>query len=275
MIELPEALARAAELDKTIAGKTVAKVYPPSSPHKFCWFNGEPEAYDRQLRGREVQKAEGFGIFVELRFSGDFGLCFNDGVNVRLLEPSAGLPEKYQMRIDFTDGWVLIFTVAMYGGILCYEHTCDNDYYVLSKERLSPLADEFDEDHFRGLLAGVKPGISAKAFLAAEQRIPGLGNGVLQDILFRAGIHPKKKTGKLTTEETERLFGSVKGVLAEMSRLGGRDTEKDIWGSPGKYPTVMSKNTYRNPCSICKGEIVKTAYLGGSVYYCPRCQPLD
>lgn len=275
MIELPEALARAAELDKTIAGKTVAKVYPPSSPHKFCWFNGEPEAYDRQLRGREVQKAEGFGIFVELRFSGDFGLCFNDGVNVRLLEPSAGLPEKYQLRIDFTDSWVLIFMVAMYGGILCYEHTCDNEYYVLSKERLSPLADEFDEDYFRGLLAGVKPGISAKAFLAAEQRIPGLGNGVLQDILFRAGIHPKKKTGKLTTEETERLFGSVKGVLAEMSRLGGRDTEKDIGGSPGKYPTVMSKNTYRNPCPICKGEIVKTAYLGGSVYYCPRCQPLD
>lgn len=275
MIELPEALARAAELDKTIAGKKVAKVYPPSSPHKFCWFNGEPEAYDRQLRGREVHKAEGFGIFVELRFSGDFGLCFNDGVNVRLLEPSAGLPEKYQLRIDFTDGWALIFTVAMYGGILCYEHTCDNEYYVLSKERLSPLADEFDEDHFRGLLAGAKPGISAKAFLAAEQRIPGLGNGVLQDILFRAGIHPEKKTGKLTAEETERLFRSVKGVLAEMSRLGGRDTEKDIWGSPGKYPTVMSKNTYRAPCPICKGEIVKTTYLGGSVYYCPRCQPLD
>lgn|GEM_PF-2077218 len=30
-----------------------------------------------------------------------------------------------------------------------------------------------------------------KAFLATEQRIPGLGNGVLQDILWTARIHPK------------------------------------------------------------------------------------
>lgn len=33
--------------------------------------------------------------------------------------------------------------------------------------------------------------LTAKAFLAAEQRIPGLGNDVLQDILWDAGIDPR------------------------------------------------------------------------------------
>jgi formamidopyrimidine-DNA glycosylase len=43
--------------------------------------------------------------------------------------------------------------------------------------------------------------LSAKAFLATEQRIPGLGNGVLQDILFTAGIHPKRKMAAISEEE--------------------------------------------------------------------------
>ena len=163
----------------------------------------------------------------------------------------------------------------MYGGIICFEHAYDNEYYIISKEGLSPLADGFNEAYFRKLLGSVKPGISAKAFLATQQRIPGLGNGVLQDILFQARIHPKQKMGKLTEEEAIRLFSSIKEVLAEMSRLGGRDTEKDIWGNPGKYHTILSKNTYRQKCPVCGGDIVKTAYLGGSVYYCPVCQPLE
>lgn len=275
MIELPEALARAEELDKTITGKTVEKVYPPSSPHKFCWFNGEPDSYDGRMRGKKVEGTSGFGIYVELQLSDGIRLCFNDGVNARLFAPPDSIPVKYQLRIDFTDGWVLLFTVAMYGGIICFEHTYDNEYYVISKEGLSPLADRFNEAHFHKLLDSVKPGISAKAFLATQQRIPGLGNGVLQDILFKARIHPKKKIGQLTEDEAMRLFGCIKEVLAEMSRLGGRDTEKDIWGNPGSYHTILSKNTYRQKCPVCGGDIVKMAYLGGSVYYCPACQPLE
>lgn len=275
MIELPEALARAEELDKTLTGKTVEKVYSPTSPHKFCWFNGDPDSYDGRMRGKKVEGAAGFGIFVELQFSDDISLCFNDGVNARLFAPTDSIPVKYQLRMDFTDGWTLLFTVAMYGGIICFEHTYDNEYFMKSKEGLSPLEDGFNEAYFHTLLESVKPNVSAKAFLATEQRIPGLGNGVLQDILFKARIHPKKKTGKLTEEEAARLFRSVKEVLTEMSRLGGRDTEKDIWGNPGNYHTILSKNTYKHKCPVCGGDIVKAAYLGGSVYYCPECQPLD
>lgn len=45
MIELPEAINLAKQMRETVRGKTVSAVYPPSSPHKFCWFNHEPEEY--------------------------------------------------------------------------------------------------------------------------------------------------------------------------------------------------------------------------------------
>ena len=38
MIELPEALSRAKELNNALIGKKIVKVLLPTSPHKFCWF---------------------------------------------------------------------------------------------------------------------------------------------------------------------------------------------------------------------------------------------
>jgi formamidopyrimidine-DNA glycosylase len=55
---------------------------------------------------------------------------------------------------------------------------------------------------------------------------------------------------------------------------GGRDTETDLFGEKGGYHTILSKNTYGQPCPKCGGEIIKENYMGGSVYYCPSCQPL-
>jgi formamidopyrimidine-DNA glycosylase len=60
-----------------------------------------------------------------------------------------------------------------------------------------------------------------------------------------------------------------------MTESGGRDTEKDLFGAPGGYRTKLSKNTLAFPCVQCGGQLAKEAYMGGAVYYCPTCQPLE
>lgn len=282
MIELPEALALSRQINAALAGKTVSAVLPPTKPHKFCWFDGDPAEYEERLRGREVVGAEGFGIYVELDFGDDVRLCVNDGVNMRLVASdadvaeAAGLakvPKDYQLLIAFADGTALAFTVAMYGGIVLHGNDYDNEYYLKSRAALVPWADGFAEQ-FWALCGSAKPSLSAKAFLATDQRFPGIGNGVLQDILFAAGIHPKRKVASLGREERERLLASVVSVTQKMADEGGRDTEKDIFGCPGGYKTYMSKNSRAGGCPACGGTITKEAYLGGSVYYCPHCQAL-
>jgi formamidopyrimidine-DNA glycosylase len=114
-----------------------------------------------------------------------------------------------------------------------------------------------------------------KALLATEQRIPGLGNGVLQDILFNAGVHPKRKKSTLSDFQKAELFHCLKVTLKSMTDRGGRDTEKDLFGNLGGYKSVLSKNTYSVPCPNCGDTIIKEAYLGGTIYYCPACQPLS
>lgn len=272
MLELPEALHLAAQLTAAVVGKTVRRVLPPTKLHRFCWFNGDPAAYDTALAGHTVVSAEGFGIFAELGFENGLRLCINDGVNVRLTS-GADAPKAYQLLIEFQDGAALAFTVAMYGGIYLHDGSYDNEYYLKSRGALSPFSPAFAA-YYKETLAKCKPNISAKAFLATEQRFPGLGNGVLQDILFVAQVHPKRKLSALDETQTEALLESIPSVLRRMTDLGGRDTERGLFGEPGGYRTLMSKNTLAAGCPICGGPITKETYLGGSVYYCASCQPL-
>ena len=102
--------------------------------------------------------------------------------------------------------------------------------------------------------------------MATEQRIPGLGNGVLQDILFCAHIHPKRKMNTLSSADLDALYGYVKSLLREMAVRNGRDTETDLYGCKGGYKTILSRNTVDQPCPLCCGAIRKEAYMGGSVY---------
>lgn len=272
MLELPEVLTISEQLKKTAAGRTVKAVLPPSKEHKFCWFQGKPSEYEVFIKGAEIVSAQGFGIYVEIEFSNGCRLCFNDGIHVRLME-SQKAPKLYQMKLVFEDDEALIFTVSMYGSIILHQGEYDNEYYRKSKAFISPFSDEFPA-YYRKMLAEIKPSVSAKAFLATDQRFPGIGNGVLQDILLTARIHPRRKIGTLGEREKEGLGEAIISVLRNMTESGGRNTEKDLLGRPGGYQVMLSKHTLSGNCPFCNGSLIKETYLGGSVYFCPCCQSL-
>ncbi len=131
------------------------------------------------------------------------------------------------------------------------------------------MDERYTEASFEKLFKEAKKSLSAKALLATEQRIPGVGNGVVQDILFNARIHPKRKVATLSEKEKSKLFHSLKDMLRAMTEAGGRDTQTDFFGNKGKYRTILSSNTWKEPCPVCGGTIIKEAYMGGSIYYCP------
>ncbi len=164
----------------------------------------------------------------------------------------------------------------MWGGFFCFPAGEKGGFpdYDIAKTRPSPLTDAFDRAYFDTLFDDKTPKLSTKAFLATEQRIPGLGNGVLQDILWTSRIHPKRKMGELPEQAIQDMFEAVKSVLAAMTAQGGRDTERDLFGRPGGYKTILSRNTVDTPCPVCGTTIKKEPYMGGSIYYCAECQRL-
>jgi formamidopyrimidine-DNA glycosylase len=273
MIELPEAVVLADQTNQTLSAKCIQHAVAGYSPHKFAWYSGDPASYGKLLDGKTIREAQAFGNHVEIHA---------DGMNLVISTPMHYLdqdekrPPKHQLLLEFTDGTALSCTVQMWGALMCFPQGGPSGLpdYERAKEKPSPLSAAFDRQYFDKLSAKSDPALSAKAFLATEQRIPGLGNGVLQDILWTAKVHPKRRISELASGDTNNLFNSIKSVLREMSDCGGRDTERDLFGNPGGYVTVLSKNTVGKPCPACGASIKKEAYMGGSIYYCPGCQKI-
>lgn len=130
MIELPEAINLAKQINENLRGKKVVRVLPPTKVHKFCWFSEEPELYSEALEGKAIVGAEGFGIYVEMSFDQGKKICFNDGINIRLMNKGDKLKD-YQLLIEFEDETMLVFTVAMYGAIVLHNGDYDIARYSL------------------------------------------------------------------------------------------------------------------------------------------------
>lgn len=274
MLEIPEAQVLAKQMGETLMGREIKKVVVGHTPHKFAFFT-EPEKYPSLLEGKEIKETEGSGGFVRVRAGDNTSLLIGDGGRVSFHQQGEKLPQKHQLLLEFKDGAALTVTVQMYAMIFCRNDAdIDNKYFLITLEKPSPLSEAFNYSYWEKLIQGNKPTLSAKALLATEQRIPGLGNGVLQDILFLAGVNPKTKVRALSSKDKENLFQSIKKTLEEMVEKGGRDTEVDLFGNKGGYKTLMSKNTVGTPCPECGEKIEKQSYMGGSVYFCPRCQPV-
>jgi formamidopyrimidine-DNA glycosylase len=274
MIEIPESRTISLQAGKTLTGRRITEIFNATSHHKFAWFSGNPAGYGKLLTGKQVKSVNGHGMFVDIILDESTCITIGEGTNMKYYSRHEKPPEKYQLLIVFDDESFAACNVAMYGGIWAYKGVFDNSYHQISLNSVSPLDVTFNETFFDNILKNSPKDFSAKALLATEQRIPGVGNGVLQDILFNSGIHPKRKKSTFTDPDKAKLFHSLKATLKKMTDSGGRDTEKDFFGNYGGYTTVLSKNTVKQPCPRCGNMIVKEAYLGGAVYFCPCCQKL-
>ena len=278
MIEAPEARLLAEELNRTVKGKTVTTVVAAQSPHKFAWYYGDPADYERMLAGKRVGESYASGGYLEMPI-GDVTMIFADGTNLRYYAPGEELPRKHQLLIGFDDESCLVASIRMYGAMLALppdpEPVGLTPYYEGARAKPQVMSAAFTREYFGSLIED--PAVqnkSAKAFLATEQRIPGLGNGVLQDILYNAGVNPKTKIERLSAGERARMYDCVVATLGQMYDAGGRNSESDLSGRPGGYIPHLSKDTAGHEGPRCGAIIIKENYLGGSIYYCPGCQSL-
>ena len=74
-------------------------------------------------------------------------------------------------------------------------------------------------EEFAALFRGRK--LAIKAALLNQSLLTGVGNIYADESLFRAGIRPRRRAGRLTRVELERLRAALKSVLEHAIRLGG------------------------------------------------------
>ena len=275
MFELPEFMTLAKQMNETLRGKTIQRGQLGNSPHKFVWYNRTPDEFERLTRGKTVGEAWAEGKWLFIPLDPGYTLLLGEcGGKVLYHPPGSKTPKKYHLHIAFADGSFLTATTQMWGAMELYERGKEQNRQYVKDMRPTPTEPAFTMDYFCALVDDLTHGEkrSTKSLLTQDQLIPGLGNAIAQDILFRARLDPRHAIADLSADQKQALYHAIRDTVVEFMEKGGRYDEYDLYNNPGGYIRVMDKNAVGRPCPECGGEITKVQYLGGSCYFCSNCQ---
>jgi formamidopyrimidine-DNA glycosylase len=126
---------------------------------------------------------------------------------------------------------------------------------------------------FAGLFRGRK--LAIKAALLNQSLLHGVGNIYADESLFRAGIRPTRRAGRLSREQLDCLHAALRAVLKRAIQAGGSSISDyvDADGAEGFFQ-IQHKVYGREgqPCRVC-GTPIRRIVLGGrSTHFCPHCQ---
>lgn len=233
----------------------------------------DPKGFKENIIGKEIIDARRRGKFLHfplnkghmmahLRMSG------NIRMERRLTEEGKAIPpEEYdKVIINFEENWRLVFVSIRKFGRMWYVEDQKTLFGDLGPE---PLGEDFSANKLYEMLHAhsrqIKPLLMNQTFIA------GMGNVYTDEALFRAKIHPLRKSDSLSSIEAELLYNAIQIVLREgVLRLG---TSLDRIYEGGQFQNYF--RVYQQdgkPCPNC-GTIIEKITVGQrGTHICPNCQ---
>ena len=149
----------------------------------------------------------------------------------------------------------------------------NGEHPLLDKLGPDPFSPEASAKAMKSLAKNCKSPI--KTFIMDARRITGVGNIYACESLFLADINPKRRAGRITLAEWDRLLSSVRSTLENSINAGGT-TLRDFFdpsGTAGYYAVKLSVyGKEGEPCPKCKAPISRLIHSGRSTFFCKFCQ---
>ena len=230
MFELPEYVVLARQMNDTLQGKIIQRGQLGNSPHKFVWYNRTPEQFEKLTKGKRIGAAWTKGRWLFVPLEPGYILLFGENGGKMLYHlPGAKLPKKYHLYLQFEDDSFFTATTQMWGAYELYEKGEEQKREYVKDMRTTPAEDGFTYAYFSDLIDTLVKGKkrSAKSLLTQDQVIPGLGNAIAQDILFKARLNPRHAIADLDSDQRRALYDAIQDTVAAVIAQGGRYDETD------------------------------------------------
>jgi formamidopyrimidine-DNA glycosylase len=280
MPELPEVETIRRDLHRKVKDKEIKFVTvntpkivkePPIS--EFC----------TQIEGKVFKNINRRGKYLVIELDSGKKLVIHLGMTGLLIYPFNEDSKKIinvkhnHLVFTFIDGTKLIFNdVRKFGKIYLVSNL--NKIEGMAKLGLDPLDDCFKEEIFVQILNKKKKS-KIKSFLMNQEFIAGLGNIYVNEVLYRANIHPLRKISSLHKEEIGNLYQQIKLVLNKAIKSGGSTVADEAYlntdGEKGKFAEKLQVYARKGePCVKCGHSIDVVRIEGRSSFICPQCQKL-
>jgi formamidopyrimidine-DNA glycosylase len=171
-------------------------------------------------------------------------------------------------RITFNDP-------RRFGAMDLIETATADAHKLLAALGPEPLGNDFHEAILVAAFKGRNTPV--KSALLDQRIVAGLGNIYVCETLFRAGISPVRKTGRIAAARVGAMVPIIRAVLEEAIEAGGSSL-RDFRQADGELGYFQhSFDVYGRegaPCRKdgCDGTIARIVQSGRSSFYCPVCQ---
>ncbi|MEO6245133.1 MAG: DNA-formamidopyrimidine glycosylase family protein [Opitutaceae bacterium] len=156
------------------------------------------------------------------RFSGNAWLGIHLGMSGELVvAPADHVPGKHDHLVLFTEKHALVFKdPRMFGAVEFYLGAEPPPWWTkIAPSLLSPV---FTVDALAAFLRR-RARAPIKAVLLMQERFPGVGNWMADEILWRAAIHPARLAGSLRPAEIQALWRECRRVCRQaLATIAGR-----------------------------------------------------
>ena len=139
-----------------------------------------------------------------------------------------------------------------------------------------PLEDGFDAGYLPRKVGSRRAQI--KPLLLDQKVVSGIGNIYVDEILYDARIHPRRKANTLAGPEWEGLHAAIRKNLAAGVEHRGTTVRlyRDVLDRPGEHQNFLRVfEKHGRPCPGCGGKVVREKVGGRPTHYCPGCQRED
>ena len=274
MPELPEVQTIVDDLNRSLLiGKTItqARVFWPKTV-------AEPTAklFCQRIQGQSIVKIRRRGKFIVFDLNGEDHLLFHLRMTGHLhLVPARTKRSKHEhLILSLGTGRQLRFHDTRKFG-RCYL-TADLKT-VLGSLGPEPLAKEFTVPALKVILTVRQRQL--KPLLLDQTVVAGLGNIYVDEALWEAKLHPRRRSSSLADAEIRALHKAIQKVLRQGLRnlgttLGNSDTNfSSVKKRRGRNQRALQVFRRTNaPCPRCQTTIKRVLVGQRSTHLCPRCQ---
>ena len=276
MPELPEVESLKRALARSILGRTIVSVRINEPRLRSAIASDFPAA----VSGHKIEGLRRRAKYLIVDLSGEASILAHLGMSGSLTHRDtrfvAGQFDSRHDHVHFQldDGNALVYNDPRRFGLLKLVRRDElKSTPELNELGPEPIGDAFDAAYLARTVRGRRAAI--KNVLMDQRVVAGIGNIYAAEILFRAGVRPTRRAGRLKRAELERIVAATKPVLREA--IDGRGTTfrsyRDSRGRPGGFASRLKVyGRAGEPCYVCSTPI-RTATVGQRTsFYCPNCQ---
>jgi Formamidopyrimidine-DNA glycosylase len=250
------------------------RLHPSSRVLRDC----DPAALAKRLPGARLDSSEAAAKQILFRLTARdrarLWLGIHLGMTGELLVRPAGLPDHKPDHLILDQheaGRSLVFSdFRMFGLVLFHEGPDAPEWWT----RIAPAVTSpaFTVEAVSQFLRR-RARAPVKAVLLMQERFPGVGNWMADEILWRAAIHPARRCGDLSPAEIKKLHRETVWVAAQALRLiGAADTPE--WPDPPGSWLFQHRWEDGGLCPRTKKPLARATIGGRTTCWSPERQKI-